>query len=172
MDRLEGGKIFGSRALVDAWTSAIAKHPGAYLQHRIAFMWNFLSAANFTMWTRDLDDPSKVLFAGNPAFTALRKVHDALKSTLLFRAGPWLLLNAVICAFAWYRRDKPAGAFALGVCGSALAYVMTFLAVGVAGDFRYAYWAVLAGLAGLVVIAQFKTWSGKPALDRHFDHAG
>jgi hypothetical protein len=124
------------------------------------------------MWTRDLDDPSKVLFAGNPAFTALRKVHDALKSTLLFRAGPWLLLNAVICAFAWYRRDKPAGAFALGVCGSALAYVMTFLAVGVAGDFRYAYWTVLAGLAGLVVIAQSIEWSGTLAMSRHFDHAG
>ena len=29
----------------------------------------------------------------------------------------------------------------------------TFIPVGVAGDFRYALWAVLAGLAGLVVIA-------------------
>jgi hypothetical protein len=37
------------------------------------------------------------------------------------------------------------GAFALGVCGSAAIYVLSFFAVGVASDFRYGYWAVLAG---------------------------
>jgi hypothetical protein len=29
--------------------------------------------------------------------------------------------------------------------------VFTFFAVGVASDFRYGYWAVLAGIAGSVV---------------------
>jgi hypothetical protein len=29
----------------------------------------------------------------------------------------------------------------------------TFIPVGVAGDFRYALWAVLAGLAGLLAVA-------------------
>ena len=43
---------------------------------------------------------------------------------------------------------RPKGAFALGVCGSAALYVLTFFAVGVASDFRYGYWAVLAGIAG------------------------
>ena len=51
------------------------------------------------------------------------------------------------------RRDTPAGAFALGICGSAIVYIMTFLTVGVATDFRYAYWGVLAGLNGAVAIA-------------------
>jgi hypothetical protein len=31
--------------------------------------------------------------------------------------------------------------------------MMTFFAVGVATDFRYAYWAVLAGLIGMVAVA-------------------
>jgi hypothetical protein len=30
--------------------------------------------------------------------------------------------------------------------------MLTFSAAGVASDFRYAYWAVLAGLAGAVVM--------------------
>jgi hypothetical protein len=30
-------------------------------------------------------------------------------------------------------------------------YVMSFLIVGVASDFRYGYWAVLAAIAGAVV---------------------
>jgi hypothetical protein len=47
----------------------------------------------------------------------------------------------------------PVGAFVIGVCGSAVIYTATFLPVGVAGDFRYALWAVLAGLAGAVMMA-------------------
>jgi peptidoglycan/LPS O-acetylase OafA/YrhL len=50
---------------------------------------------------------------------------------------------------AWRRRDTPEGAFTIAVCGSASLYVLTFFAVGVASDFRYGYWAVLASLAGL-----------------------
>jgi peptidoglycan/LPS O-acetylase OafA/YrhL len=54
--------------------------------------------------------------------------------------------------FAWPRRGTPAGALVLGVCGSAVIYVATYFPVGVASDFRYSYWAVLAGIAGVVVI--------------------
>ena len=106
-----------------------------------------------TMWTRDLDDASKIIFADNPRLMALKALHDVLKPTPLFRAGTWLLLDLVVCLFAWRRRKTPAGAFALGICGSAVVYVMTFFAVGVATDFRYAYLAVLAGLTGAVAVA-------------------
>jgi peptidoglycan/LPS O-acetylase OafA/YrhL len=58
-----------------------------------------------------------------------------------------------VCGFAWRRRETPEGAFALGVCGSAAVYVLAFAAVGVASDFRYGYWAVLAGIVGGVVAA-------------------
>jgi hypothetical protein len=154
MHRLEGDKIFGSPALVDAWERAVFRHPIAYLKHRAAFMWNFLAGANLTMWTHDLDDPSKLPLADRSAFTALTAIHDALKPTPVFRAGPWLLICIAVCAFAWRRRDTPAGTFAIGVCGSAAIYMLTFFAVGVASDFRYAYWAVLAGIAGAVAVAQ------------------
>jgi hypothetical protein len=153
MDRLEGDKLFRTPAIYEAWRRAVTSHPGAYLRHRAAFMWNFLARVNFTMWTQELEPPFKDLFADRNAFTALRATHDALKATPLFRAGTWLLLCAALCALAWRRRDTPAGAFVLGVCGSAAVYVMTFLAVGVAAEFRYAYWAVLASLTGAVAIA-------------------
>jgi hypothetical protein len=154
MEHLEREKIFPSPALAEAWRRAIVSHPVAYLEHRATFMATFLAGAdNMTMWTRDLDDASKIIFADNPRLMALKALHDALKPTPLFRAGTWLLLDLVVCWFAWRRRDTPAGAFALGTCGSAVVYVMTFFAVGVATDFRYAYWAVLAGLTGAVAVA-------------------
>jgi peptidoglycan/LPS O-acetylase OafA/YrhL len=57
----------------------------------------------------------------------------------------------VLCCPGWRRAGSREGAFALGVCGSATIYVMSFLVVGVASDFRYGYWAVLAAIAGAVV---------------------
>ena len=154
MEHLEREKIFPSPVLTEAWRRAIVSHPIAYLEHRATFMATFLAGANnMTMWTRDLDDASKIIFADNPRLMALKALHDALKPTPLFRAGTWLLLDLVVCLFAWRRRNTPAGAFALGICGSAVVYVMTFFAVGVATDFRYAYLAVLAGLTGAVAVA-------------------
>jgi hypothetical protein len=167
MRRLESDKIFGSPALAEAWQHAVTHHPIAYLQHRISFMWNFLAGgANLTMWVQNIDDPPNLPFSDRPAFVALKTIHDVLKPTPLFRAGTWLLICIAVCAFAWPRRNTPSGVFAIGVCGSAAIYVLTFFTVGVASDFRYAYWAVLASIAGgvAVAIAPVESTSRGPAL--------
>ena len=153
MKKLNGEKLFGTPVVTKAWLQAIARHPFAYLEHRSAFMWNFLARANLTMWTDDVYDPPKKVFPDRPAFNALVAIHDALKPTPLFRAGTWLLLCVAICGFAWRRRDTPEGALAIGICGSAALYVLTFFVVGVAADFRYAYLAVLASIVGGVAAA-------------------
>lgn len=153
MARLEGEKIFGSPLLVDAWWRAVITHPIAYLQHRVAFMTNFLLGENLTMWTVDTEHPEQTVFADNPWFVALVAVHDALKSTLLFRAGTWLLVCVASCVLGVPRRGTSAGAFVIGVAGSAVVYMATLFFFGVAADFRYAYWAVLAGLTGAVLVA-------------------
>jgi hypothetical protein len=154
MEHLEKrDKIFTSPVLTEAWARALLRHPIAYLEHRTDFMATFLFGIwNMTMWTRDLDDADKIAFADNPRLMALKAVHDTLKQTPVFFAGTWLLLDIIVCGFAWRRRDTPEGLFALAVCGSAIVYMMTFYAVGVATDFRYAYWAVLAGFAGAVAV--------------------
>ena len=59
-----------------------------------------------------------------------------------------LIICIALCVFVWRRRDTLAGAFAIGVCGSAAVYIMTYFAVSVGSDFRYVYWAVLASIAG------------------------
>jgi len=152
MGKIEREKgLFGTSAIPKAWLLAIWRHPLAYLQHRSAFMWNFLAADNLTMWLADVEHPTQQVFADRAAFVALVSVHNALKPTPLFRAGTWLLACMVLCCLGWRRAGSREGAFALGVCGSATIYVMSFLVVGVASDFRYGYWAVLAAIAGAVV---------------------
>jgi hypothetical protein len=105
------------------------------------------------MFTTDIAHPDQTVFADNAWFMALKSLHDRLVPTPLFRAGAWLLLCILWCVVGWRRRATPSGAFLVGACGSAVVYMATFIPVGVAGDFRYALWAVLAGLAGVVVIA-------------------
>ena len=151
MRRLEGEKIFGTPVLTNAWRQAVLNHPIAYLQHRMSFMATFLGKSNLTMWTIDLDDPSKVAFPDNAALMKLKAVHDALQPTFLFWQGTWLLLCLGLCVLGWRWRSAPEGAFVLGVCGSGVFYVATYFLLGVASDYRYSYWAVLAGLAGFVV---------------------
>ena len=153
MERLERNGIFGTDVLAAAWRRSIIAYPAAYFRHRASYMSNFLAGdENVTVWLRELDDPSKFLFADRMVFTALRSMHDALKPTLLFRPWLWLLASTVLCAVAWRRRGARAGAFALGLCGSAVIYVASFFVFGVSSDFRYAYWAVLATLAGAVAL--------------------
>ena len=142
-------KLFGTPVITKAWASAIARHPLAYLQHRVSFMWNFLAGSNLTMWVANIEKPTETVFPERPAFAVLMVIHDIFKPTVVFRAGFWLLACLLMSVLAWRRRDKPEGAFAVAVCGSASLYVLTFFAVGVASDFRYGYWAVLASIAGL-----------------------
>jgi hypothetical protein len=153
MERLEGHKLFGTSAIVRAWIGAIAAHPVAYMEHRLAFMWNFLAGSNLTLWTTDISDPAKSALADRTGFAVVRAIDTALKSTPVSRAGAWLLACVAICGFAWRRRATPWGALAIGICGAAAIYVLSFLAVGVASDFRYAYPAVLAAIAGGIATA-------------------
>ncbi|MGB8527159.1 MAG: hypothetical protein WCD75_10015 [Rhodoplanes sp.] len=155
MGRIENEQhIFGTPVLSAAWRRALLSHPAAYLQHRATFMGTFLLGSNFTIWTQDISDPNKLALPDNRGFVALVAVSDVLKPTPLFRVALWLLLCGAICILAWRRRETPAGAFALAVAGSAVVYVLTYALVGVAADFRYAYWAVPAALtAGAAVIA-------------------
>ena len=144
--------LFGTPAIPKAWFLAILHHPLAYLEHRSAFMWNFLTGSNLTMWVADIEHPPQMIFPDRPGFTVLVALHDALKPTLLFRAGSWLLLCIAVCWFARRRGDTREGAFVFGVCGSAVIYLLSYYPVGVASDFRYAYWAVVTGLVGAVVV--------------------
>jgi hypothetical protein len=165
MRKIEREKgLFGTSAIPEAWLRAILRHPLAYLQHRSAFMWNFLAADNLTMWLADVEHPTQQVLSDRAAFNALVSMHNGLKSTPLFRVGAWLLACMALCCLGWRRAGSREGAFVLGVCGSATLYVTSFFVVGVASDFRYGYWAVLAAIPGAVVAV---SGGDRPAATAH-----
>jgi hypothetical protein len=152
MKRLEGDKLFGTPALTNAWLHAVTHHPLAYLRHRAAFAWNFLGGQNLTMWTYNIDQPEQPVLNGRPAYMAVKAVNDALSPTPLFRMGVWLAICIAAAAVGWRRRGTAAGAFAIGVGGTGALYILSFAVLGVASDFRYGYFGVLAGIAGATAL--------------------
>jgi hypothetical protein len=150
MQRLErpGDIIFGTPRLEQAWRRAVLAHPLAYLQHRTSFAWKFLAGPHLTLELYHARDPQRTPLARSRPFWAMVALHDWLKPTPLFRIGFWLLGACLVCALAWRMRETVAGAFAIAVTASAIAYLLTFIPFGVAADFRYGYWAVLATLVG------------------------
>ena len=142
--------IFGSQRLVDAWMQAVTAHPLAYLQHRLTVLWTFLAKPNLTLELYKLVLPDETPLAHNRYFSALLPLHDALKSTILYRVGLWLLLGVAIVGWAWPARRAPSGAFAISSAAAGIFYVMSFGLLAVATDLRYAHWGVVADLAALV----------------------
>ena len=98
----------------------------------------------------------KDVFAGSRRVQgAGRPAHDALKPTPFLRAGFWLLACiARLRLSSWRRGGSREAAFRAGRLRIRQPmYVLSFYGVGVASDFRYGYWAVLAAMAGGVVAA-------------------
>jgi len=87
MKKLEGEKLFGAPALMQAWLHAVVGHPLAYLEHRFAVTWNFLFTRTLTMFTTDIVHPERTVFADNAWFMAVKSLNDNLADTPLFRAG-------------------------------------------------------------------------------------
>jgi hypothetical protein len=163
MNRLQSKDdvVFGTPLLDTACLLAVDARPLAYLRHRAGFLWAFLGGANATLELERMHLVDRVPLARNPYFLTIVAWHDMLKSTVMFRAGTWLGFATAVVALAWRGRATPPGAFAIGVAGCAVVYMLSFGVFGVAADFRYAYWCVLASLAGLIpalIALRSKPW--------------
>ena len=156
MEHLERQGLFTSPLIVEAWWHAIAAHPIDYLHHRAAYFLTFLTDAELTLGAPSVVDHASPLLREQARVFLLVTLPGALASTPLARGGFWLLLDAALCLIAWPRRDTQSAAFILGVCGSAVIYTGSFFVVGLAEDFRYHYWAVLAALASLPLALQLR----------------
>src|SRR5262249_32159848 len=159
MQRLErpDDVVFGTPRLAEAWRHALAAHPLAYLSHRSTFMWQFLGRSNLVLPVWDWLDPASA-YGHSPYFTPLVAFHDELQPTLLFRPGLWLILAVAVGACAWRALAPPPAPSPSAFTATPAPSALSFSLLGVAADFRYAYWCVLATIAGVVatVLARYE----------------
>lgn len=133
-----------------AWTTAIARHPGAYLHHR-----SRLTAMLLGMTLTDVPASLRFAPAGffqlqeNPPMAHRQPAAqrwwqatgDHLADTPVFMGWCYLLLGVVLALLAWWR---PGHAMERPLLASAALYLAPLPFVAPSAEFRYLVWPVVA----------------------------
>jgi hypothetical protein len=133
--------------IVKAWLSSILNNPAEYLEHRIEFFRLFLNLgtpnASSYIWQDGIIENEFGLEVWNKTLAyTLQQYVSLFGGVFLFRPIFWLLLSLV---FVWIGTTEQKSATAnfvqtLGIVSAG--YILSYLVVGIAFDFRYIYLAV------------------------------
>lgn len=132
--------------LAAQWARAIARHPAAYVTHRLK---HFNSALLFAVPLKHVrlvpenrtDDPT---FKPGEVFSEREIRFDLLRKNPLFWPVTWLVWAIALLVIA---NRQPASAptlLARVLTISALGYSGAYLVIGLMTDIRYHYWSILA----------------------------
>jgi hypothetical protein len=150
--RLRDEGLWGSGELWRAWLDAVEAQPLAYLRHRSAHFWYFITADEYLFHEGNSAEEVRRRDEDNFGFKRLREYVLDMRWRFMFRPILWIAL-ACACLIAARPCAPASRRFVSAVSLSSLVYLGTYFLVGVASNFRYAYWAVLATSACLVVLA-------------------
>ena len=140
--------------LLGRWVAAIVRHPLAYAQHRLA---SFASQVGLIdgmrgagMMKPDLApaaDEAAAAPAPEPVYLALYDVAATPALWLAIGVGLLLWLTSARAPPVSPSRDA-----ALALLLSGVPYALAFLVIGVASEFRYLFWSLIAILVALVIL--------------------
>ena len=139
------------------WLRAIAAHPLAYSEHRLAHFnqstWFLVPRGpDFTAWTNSVDNPWGFKVHGNPILGAINAFADAGARTPIGWPVFWI---AVALAMLILGRSAKVRDIELAVAASAFLYGAGYLVFGVATGMRYYVWTISgAGLGAVLVIGE------------------
>jgi cobalamin synthase len=96
-------------------------------------------------------------FAPNVASTAIAALAYVAADFHFYTGYAWLAIAFVVAAMTTRRlragRGDDTDQVALALAGSAIAYTLPYFFVGVAPDYRYLYWTVVATLVAAILVA-------------------
>jgi hypothetical protein len=154
----------GLRDLASSWRHAVLANPIAYLAHRVVVMEAVLgfgvSDASRSIWIPfSVANPYGLNYAYNGVAAAIGTSVSIAAAMGLYNGMPWLALAIGIAAAALWRQGR-AYLAETSLALSALLYALAYLVVGIASDYRYIYWTVLASaVAGASILARDRRWS-------------
>ena len=151
-----------SKNLTAPWLRTIAAHPFAYARHRLAHF-----NASLRLWTSrynydaaspaESDNPNpEHIGQGNKAvYWALLKTQMAFDYTPLSRPFAWYLLGFALLLISFWQAPSGARTVAQALLVSAGVNGASFLVIGVAAEFRYHHWSLVAiGVAAPLIYSQ------------------
>ncbi len=153
--QLETQNLWNASGLTGAWLRAIVHHPGDYLAHRLDY------ANHFFRWLGDLP-PGDIDYDTEPSAPAAfahrdNPIYDfysdlAETNYVALRPYFWLVLGLAIGLLSALARPSKAKQFSAALSLSAVIYLLFYIIVGVACDFRYALWSICATLTALAAL--------------------
>jgi len=137
----------------EKWISAIIRHPLAYAEHRITHFCSELNSFLLIHHSKDSVYDWTVYIHVQPV-TLKEKIYDYMRFCAIFTPCFSLVLGCVVLTLAFRGAVKnPSSlenaAFCLAVSG--LFYLLAYLLIGVASDFRYQYWDMIAIFVASVI---------------------
>ncbi|HXU52032.1 MAG TPA: hypothetical protein VN789_08315, partial [Casimicrobiaceae bacterium] len=150
------------RELRAAWWRAVIGNPGVYLAHR-ARVFNAMMGAGVSIERRtlalndSLGGARGFPFVPNRLSAAIAITAYAAAEFHFFNGYAWLAIAAVVTVVTMRRlragRGDDTDEVSLALAASAIAYTLPYFFVGVAPDFRYIYWTVVATPVAAMLVA-------------------
>lgn len=144
------------KGLLKDWILAIKNNPMAYLQHRIAHVLELYSYYNSPYVWKIQDVSSQFGFKPNGLYKTIGRLVDIIGTTPVLKyiltIGFWstvAVVGSIIASVASFRKNRDVQLEQILFYSAAL-YVLPLIFIGVADDFRYCYWTMIASLLGLV----------------------
>jgi len=141
------------------WLRAIAAHPAAYAEHRLAH-WDsterWLVAPGLIGAEPPTNSEPNDLGLGEPTSrvaVAIQRAGAVEAGTPLGWPIAWTVLALVAAVIGWGRRNEPAAGLALALAASAIGMEASFLVVSIASDLRYHLWSMAGSALALILLA-------------------
>ncbi|WP_313623695.1 hypothetical protein [Achromobacter sp.] len=164
--------------LRSSWLEAIFSEPVAYMSHRLAVIQSLMSNGNYfyempqsemlrhtilgadNIGNTTLGGGTYKVPGAEAATEVYTKLIDCAKGTYLYVGWLWLaVLFVPLVVGLTSARRTPFGILIVMISASGLLYVLPYLIIAPASDFRYLFWSIISGgvsamlLAGLALIS-------------------
>ncbi|WP_252830407.1 hypothetical protein [Yersinia aldovae] len=134
------------------WVTSIYHEPSAYLKHRYENYMKLLWHPNAVLDSQTMGISDGLKFEKTGMFRALEMTTKLFKDTFIFKPGFWLIASFVFSFYGLFTRKSFARDVFLALNTSSFLYLLAYFFVGVASDYRYAYWSILATSASVPFI--------------------
>lgn len=144
--------LWGSSALFHAWANAVENHPVEYVKHRFNHWWRLLWNPQSFLISQMQTNQWGFEFKESALHLSLERTTELMQHGIFFKPGFWFLLAIALIIVTFRRGAGPSREIAIALNVSSSLYILSYLPAGVATDFRYAYWSILATWISLPLV--------------------
>lgn len=144
LKQLNNSGSWNDGSLMKKWMEAIYHEPSAYLKHRYGNYMKLLWHPNTVLNSQTAKNSLGFHYEKTGMFKALEVTTNILKDIFIFKPGFWLIASFLFSFYGLISKKSFSRDVFLALNLSSFLYLLAYFFVGVASDYRYAYWSILA----------------------------